>query len=321
MTNLTQENSFSGSSKPSWLKVKAPSGEKYLKIKQNLAKKQLFTVCEEARCPNIGECWSGGTATFMILGGVCTRGCKFCNVVTGNPNGWVDVEEPVKIAQSIQGMGLNYIVITSVDRDDLEDHGSQHFFQTVEEVKSLSPEMIVEVLTPDWRGSEHAIRVMAESQAEVLAHNIETVERLQLQVRDPRAGYAQSMKVLELYKKYREQSNRTVVTKSSLMLGIGEREDEIIQTMKDLLAIGVEVLTLGQYLQPSARHLKVQEYVKPEKFSYYAKLGEDLGFSYVASGPLVRSSYKAGEYYIEKILKGKKSNGSLMGPNDFSLEG
>ncbi len=300
--------------KPEWLKVSAPGGESYLKIKEELRKNSLYTVCEEARCPNIGECWKGGTATFMLLGEICTRGCKFCSVTTGNPKGLVDESEPAKIAQTIEGMNLRYIVLTSVDRDDLPDQGSRHFAKTVQLVKEKSPSILVETLTPDWRGEEFCIQVMAESQADVLAHNIETVERLQLKVRDPRAGYKQSLDVLEKYKSFAHQKGRKVVTKSSIMLGLGETEKEIIQCMQDLLNVGVEVLTLGQYLQPTPRHLPVENFINPETFKNWAILGEKMGFAYVASGPLVRSSYKAGEYFIEKVLK-RKSLGDESAAN------
>lgn len=300
--------------KPEWLKVKAPGGENFKSIKSVLADHKLHTVCEEARCPNIGECWAGGTATFMLLGDVCTRGCKFCAVTTGNPKMQLDPHEPEKIARTVADMNLTYIVLTSVDRDDLEDQGAKHFAETVIKTKLLSPKIIIETLTPDWRGDMRCIDVMAKSQADVLAHNIETVERLQLRVRDPRASFKQSLMVLEHYKKAREAIGGTVVTKSSLMLGLGERDDEVKATLQALLDVGVSVLTIGQYLQPTSRKLNVEEYVHPDKFSYWAQVAEDMGFAYCASGPLVRSSYKAGEYYIERILKGQKSAGALLGP-------
>ena len=298
--------------KPDWLKVKAPGGENYLRIKEVLRKNQLFTVCEEARCPNIGECWAGGTATFMLLGDVCTRGCKFCAVTTGNPRMQLDPHEPEKIAKSVADAALSYIVLTSVDRDDLPDQGAGHFAEAVRLTKKLSPKTLVEVLTPDWRGNFECVDTMARSEADVLAHNVETVERLQKRVRDPRAGYKQSLDVLERYKRSAEAAGRRVVTKSSVMLGLGETEDELAQTFRDLLAVGVGVLTLGQYLQPTPRHLKVEEFVSPERFSALAKLGEEMGFLYVAAGPLVRSSYRAGEYFIEKILRGEKGEGELL---------
>lgn len=298
--------------KPAWLKVKAPGGENYLHIKEILAQNKLHTVCEEAKCPNIGECWAGGTATFMLLGDVCTRGCKFCAVTTGNPRMQLDPHEPEKIARSIAGMNLTYAVLTSVDRDDLPDQGAPHFAETVRLIKKLSPQTLVEVLTPDWRGDLTCIETMARSEADVLAHNIETVERLQLRVRDPRATYTQSLSVLERYKVESQKAGRRGVTKSSIMMGLGETDEELLKTFQDLLDVGVEVLTLGQYLQPTPRHLAVESYVTPEKFSWLAEQGEKMGFKYIASGPLVRSSYRAGEYFIEKILRGEKSHGQLM---------
>lgn len=309
-----ESNLTTPSKKPEWLKVKAPGGESFKNIKGVLAEHKLHTVCEEARCPNIGECWSGGTATFMLLGDVCTRGCKFCAVTTGNPKMQLDPHEPEKIARTVADMNLTYIVLTSVDRDDLEDQGAKHFAETVTKTKLLSPNLIIETLTPDWRGDMRCIDVMAKCDAEVLAHNIETVERLQLRVRDPRSSFKQSLMVLEHYKKSREALGKPVVTKSSMMLGLGEKDHEVKATMRALLDVGVSVLTLGQYLQPTTRKLAVEEYVHPAKFSEWAKIAEDMGFAYCASGPLVRSSYKAGEYFIERILRGQKSQGSLLGP-------
>ena len=300
--------------KPEWLKVRAPGGENFKWLKEVSRKHGLATVCEEARCPNIGECWSGGTATFMLLGSVCTRGCKFCAVATGNPKMQLDPHEPEKIAAVVRDMKLSYIVLTSVDRDDLPDQGANHFAQTVQLSKRESPGLLVETLTPDWKGDEACIEIMAESTADVLAHNVETVERLQRKVRDPRCGYAQSLRVLELYRKRTEARGRRVLTKSSIMLGVGEEDHEVLQTMKDLVSAGVSVLTIGQYLQPSASKLAVESFVHPDTFSEWARVGEELGFAYVASGPLVRSSYKAGEYYIEKILRGDKSHGEVLGP-------
>lgn len=299
--------------KPEWLKVKAPGGENYLKIKADLAKFNLHTVCEEARCPNIGECWSGGTATFMLLGDTCTRGCKFCAVKTGNPRGEVDDFEPEKIAHTVSNMDLTYIVLTSVDRDDLPDQGVSHFVRTVELTKAMKPAMLIEVLTPDWRGDDVCIANMAASGADVLAHNVETIERLQKEVRDPRCSYAQSLHVLENYLKT-APAGKNVVTKTSLMMGLGESDEEVLKCMRDILNVGVRVLTLGQYLQPTSRKLDVKEFISPERFSALAKEGEAMGFAYVAAGPLVRSSYRAGEYFIEKILRGEKSDGSILTP-------
>jgi lipoyl synthase len=304
--------------KPEWLKVRAPGGENFKRLKEVSRQHGLATVCEEARCPNIGECWSGGTATFMLLGSVCTRGCKFCAVATGNPKMQLDPHEPEKIAGVVRDMNLSYIVLTSVDRDDLPDQGAGHFAETVRLTKLATPGLLVETLTPDWKGDVTCIETMAASGADVLAHNVETVERLQRKVRDPRCGYEQSLKVLEGYRLRSEALGRRALTKSSIMLGVGEEDHEVLQTMKDLLAHGVSVLTIGQYLQPSASKLPVESFVSPEKFSEWARVGESLGFAYVASGPLVRSSYKAGEYYIEKILRGDKSHGELLVPSQKS---
>ncbi len=288
--------------KPDWLKVRAPSGENYGRIKEMLGELKLATVCQEAKCPNMGECWSGGTATFMLMGEVCTRGCRFCNVKTGNAKLGlppVDPFEPEKVAYSISQMKLKYVVITSVDRDDMPDQGSDHFARTVTTVKKLDPNLIVEILTPDFRGDENLILHLAASYPDVFAHNIETVERLTPSVRDPRAKYKQSMDLLALVKKF----DPKIYTKSSIMLGLGEKEEEVIQTLKDLRQVGCDVVTFGQYLQPTTKHLKVQEFITPEKFKEWQTLAESMGFLYVASGPLVRSSYRAGEFFMEGIIK------------------
>lgn len=290
--------------KPSWLKVRAPQGENYTRIKNMLGDLKLATVCQEAKCPNMGECWSGGTATFMLMGEVCTRGCKFCHIKTGNPKGVLDPLEPEKVAYSIAQMDLHYVVITSVDRDDLPDQGSQHFARTIRTIKKLAPELIVEILTPDFRGDVDCITTVVQSGPDVFAHNIETVERLQKKVRDPRAGYAQSMGVLENVKKI----NPETYTKTSIMLGLGETDSEIQQTLEDLRKIQCDVVTFGQYLQPTPRHLKVEEYITPEKFSEWQKRAEGMGFLYVASGPLVRSSYRAGEFFMQGVIEKKRRN-------------
>lgn len=290
--------------KPPWLKVKAPSGENYSRIKDLLGELKLATVCQEAKCPNMGECWSGGTATFMLMGEVCTRGCRFCHVKTGNPKGAIDPFEPEKVAYSISQMNLKYVVITSVDRDDLEDQGSSHFARTVTTIKKLQPDLIVEILTPDFRGNKELIELLADSQPDVFAQNIETVRRLTPSVRDPRAGYDQTMSVLKIVKAHKPK----MYTKSSLMLGLGETDEEILETLKDLRAVDCDVITFGQYLQPTERHLKVIEYITPEKFQYWKKIADDLGFLYVASGPLVRSSYRAGEFFIEGVIRKQKEN-------------
>lgn len=284
--------------KPSWLKVRAPSGENYARIKEMLGDLKLATVCQEAKCPNMGECWSGGTATFMLMGDTCTRGCKFCHVKTGNPKGVLDPLEPEKVAYSIAQMGLEYVVITSVDRDDLPDQGASHFARTIRTIRKLAPELIVEILTPDFRGDFECIDTIVEAKPDVFAHNIETVERLQRSVRDPRANYKQTMSVLEHIK----DKDPSRYTKTSIMLGLGEQDPEILQTLKDLRSVGCDVVTFGQYLQPTPRHLKVVEYVTPEKFQSWQMTAESMGFLYVASGPLVRSSYRAGEFFMKGIV-------------------
>lgn len=285
--------------KPDWLKVRAPSGENYVNIKSRMTDLKLATVCQEAKCPNIGECWSSGTATFMLMGEVCTRGCKFCHVKTGNPRGVLDPLEPEKVGFSISQMGLHYVVITSVDRDDLPDQGAGHFARTVRTIKKVNPELLIEILTPDFRGDLDCVGLVVDSKPDVFAHNVETVERLQRRVRDPRANYRQSLAVLESVKK----RDPTRYTKTSLMLGLGEEDSEIIQTLKDLRSIDCDVITFGQYLQPTQRHLKVENYVHPDKFKEWQSLAEGMGFLYVASGPLVRSSYKAGELFMKGVIE------------------
>ena len=285
--------------KPQWIKVRAPGGQSYLAIKELLGDLNLATVCQEARCPNIGECWGGGTATFMLLGEVCTRGCRFCAVKTGNPKGQLDRDEPDKVGFAISQMGLKYVVLTSVDRDDLEDEGAGHFARTVEVIKSKAPEMIVEVLTPDFHARPELVARIVHAKPDVFGHNVETVKRLQKSVRDPRAGYQQSLEVLRLAK----EKGPSLYTKSSLMLGLGEEKDELLQTLHDLRSVGCDVVTFGQYLQPQPRHLKVQKFYTPQEFEYWKKLAEDMGFLYVASGPLVRSSYRAGEFFMRGIIE------------------
>ncbi len=253
----------------------------------------LHTVCEEAICPNIGECWSAGTATIMILGDTCTRACRFCAVKTGNPRGIVDTEEPGRVARAIAELHLNYVVITSVDRDDLPDGGAGIFGETVEEIKAKSPRTLVEVLTPDFRGKRADIERVVAARPDVFGQNIETVRRLTYAVRDRRAGYEQTLDVLRTVK----EIDATRKTKSSILVGIGETPDEVIETMRDLRAANVDLLAIGQYLQPTRlkRHVPIVEYVRPEQFAQYREEGLKLGFKYVASGPLVRSSYKAWE--------------------------
>ncbi len=287
--------------KPAWLKVRAPGGENYTRIKDMLKSLNLATVCQEARCPNMGECWSGGTATFMLMGEVCTRGCRFCAVKTGNPRGRIDNEEPEKVGYAIAKMGLEYVVITSVDRDDLPDEGAEHFARTIRTIREGDPKLIVEVLTPDFKGNRSLIEKIVVAAPHVFAQNIETVERLTRKVRDPRAGYRQTLGVLETVK----QLDPTRYTKTSIMMGLGEDREEVLQTLRDLRAVGCDVVTFGQYLQPTKRHLKVERFVSPEEFAEWQMIAEDMGFLYVASGPLVRSSYRAGEFFMKGLLKGK----------------
>lgn len=289
------------SKRPNWLKVKAPTSKGYFEIKDMLKDLNLVTVCQEALCPNMGECWEGGTATFMLMGDTCTRACRFCAIKTGNPKGVLDLEEPFKVGSAISKMNLNYVVLTSVDRDDLEDSGSDHFAKTIEVIKENSPKMIVEVLTPDFSGNRSHIERVVQAKPDVFAHNIETVEELTKRVRDRRSGYAQSLKVLETVKSL----DPTRYTKTSIMLGLGEKDESILKTLKDLREVGCDVVTFGQYLSPNkrlARHLPIYEYATPERFKHWETVAGEMGFLYVASGPLVRSSYKAGEYFMKGMI-------------------
>jgi lipoic acid synthetase len=270
-------------------------GETYEKVKGIVHEHRLATVCEEAKCPNMSECWSAGTATIMLMGDVCTRACRFCAVNTGNPRGWLDPEEPDNTAHSVQLMGLKYVVLTSVNRDDLEDGGAGHYASCVQRVKQLNPETAVEALTPDFLGVLADVETVVDSGIEVFAQNVETVRRLTHPVRDPRATYEQTLVVLAHAKAYRPD----VLTKTSLMLGLGETEDEIIEAMDDLRAAKVDILTFGQYLQPTANHYPIDRYVTPEQFEMYRELGLAKGFLEVVSGVLVRSSYRA-EQVLQK---------------------
>ncbi|MDJ0835725.1 MAG: lipoyl synthase [Acidobacteriota bacterium] len=284
--------------KPDWLRVKLSGGNNHHALKTDLRSKNLFTVCEEARCPNIGECWSQKTATIMILGETCTRGCRFCAVSSGNPRGWLDPLEPQKCAETVASMGLNYVVITCVDRDDLPDGGAGQFAGVIQAVNEARPECFVEVLTSDYQGRRDDIRTVAEAGPDVFAHNLETVRRLTPRVRDPRASYDQSLEVLAYVKELEPRR----ITKTSLMLGLGETREEILTALADIRSVGVDVVTLGQYLQPTRKHLEVEEYLSPEAFDELADRAREMGFLYVASGPLVRSSYKAGEYFLANEL-------------------
>ncbi|RDB29471.1 Lipoyl synthase, mitochondrial [Hypsizygus marmoreus] len=299
---------------PSYLKTSIPSGASFNKIKKDLRGLGLNTVCEEARCPNIGDCWGGkegateaegrnaATATIMLMGDTCTRGCRFCSVKTSRTPPPLDPHEPENTAEAISRWGLGYIVLTSVDRDDLADGGAHHFAETIRKIKQKAPQILVEALTGDFAGSLELVSHVAKSGLDVYAHNIETVEALTPYVRDRRATFRQSLRVLEHAKK-----EGVRVTKTSIMLGVGETKDQVMDALKELRKIDVDVVTFGQYMRPTKRHMKVDRYVEPAEFDAWKKIADDLGFLYVASGPLVRSSYKAGEFYIENVLKGKGS--------------
>ncbi len=275
--------------KPPWLKVRLPAGANYENLLQEVRGLNLHTVCQEARCPNLGECWGAGTATIMILGDVCTRGCHFCAVKTGNPRGEVDWLEPKRVAEAVAKMGWKYLVLTAVDRDDLADGGASIFANTVRMIRKLSPEAKVECLTGDFAGDLASLDVVLEARPEVLAHNLETVRRLQRKVRDRRAGYDRSLSIL----RHAKESGKVRYTKTSLMLGLGETQDELAEAMDDARAAGVDIFTMGQYLQPTKRHLIVEEFVTPQRFEDLRKLAESKGFRQVVSSPLSRSSYHA----------------------------
>jgi lipoic acid synthetase len=284
--------------KPAWLKVRAPGGETYTELKATLRKLDLHTVCEEARCPNVGECWGEGTMTIMLLGDVCTRGCRFCAVTTGNPRGAVDVREPEHVARAIARLNVTYVVLTMVDRDDLLDGGAEHVAKTVKGIHALRPDMLVETLVGDWNGKMSCVDTLVrDGGPDVYAHNLEVVRRLQRTVRDVRCDYQQSLDVLK-----RAKDKGARVTKSSLMLGMGEELDEVREAMRDLRDAGVDVLTLGQYLRPSPKHHEVVRYVEPAEFDRLRDDGLQMGFKYVASGPLVRSSYHAAEVFVRSML-------------------
>jgi lipoic acid synthetase len=288
--------------KPKWLRVKVQGGPVFENVKNIVSEHKLATVCEEAKCPNMGECWSAGTATIMLMGDVCTRACRFCAVNTGNPQGWLDLDEPEHTGRSVQLMGLKYIVLTSVNRDDLHDGGAGHYAACVKRVKEMNPDTAVEALTPDFEGVLADVEAVVDSGIEVFAQNVETVRRLTHPVRDPRASYEQTLAVLAHAKAYRPE----VLTKTSVMLGLGETDAEIIETMDDLRAAKVDILTFGQYLQPTAHHLPIERYVTPEEFEGYRQQGLERGFLEVVSGVLVRSSYRA-EQVLQKNNVGLNS--------------
>jgi lipoyl synthase len=275
--------------KPAWLRAPLAVGREFKAVKDIVRQHRLSTVCEEAKCPNIGECWNAGTATIMLMGAVCTRACRFCAVDTGNPRGWLDEEEPENVARSVALMGLKYVVLTSVNRDDLPDGGSAHYAAAIRAIKRRNPETAVEALTPDFQGVLRDVHTVLDSGLDVFAQNVETVERLTHPVRDARAGYAQTITVLRAAKAHRPE----VLTKTSLMLGLGESDAEIRRTMRDLRAAAVDLLTLGQYLRPTPNHLTVERFVTPAEFDQYRQWALELGFLECVSGPLVRSSYRA----------------------------
>lgn len=288
--------------KPDWLKIHPPTTEKFSGIKNIMRDHNLHTVCEESHCPNIAECWSGGTATFMVMGDTCTRGCRFCEVKSSGSPLPLDPFEPENLAHAVAEMGLDYVVVTSVDRDDLPDQGSGHFAECIRAIKKYDSKILVEVLIPDFRGDTDCLKKVVDARPDVIAHNVETVPRLQSIVRDRRANYKQSLSVLNNVKRMDSE----IFTKSSIIVGFGETDREIIHTMKDLRAIDVDFLTVGQYLRPSDWHLPVAEFVHPEKFDFFKMIGEDIGFRYVAAGPFVRSSYRAGELFVRSLLQNSK---------------
>jgi len=293
--------------KPDWLKRSIPGGDKYTAIKSKLRELKLATVCEEARCPNIGDCWGGkdghtATATIMLMGDTCTRGCRFCAVKTSRAPPPLDPDEPENTAKAVAAWGIDYVVLTSVDRDDLPDLGADHIARTIRYLKEHTQnKLLVEALVPDFQGRLDLVELVAKSGLDVFAHNIETVERLQGVVRDRRAGWAQSLSVLKAAKTFGAR-----ITKSSIMLGCGESPDEVVAALKVLRDHGVDVVTLGQYMRPTKRHMAVAEYVTPEAFAQYEALANGMGFLYVASGPMVRSSYRAGEFYLANVLRGQE---------------
>lgn len=298
---------------PSWLKTPIPSNDNYKRIKNDLRGLNLHTVCEEARCPNISDCWGGSnksaaTATIMLMGDTCTRGCRFCSVKTSNKPPPLDPHEPENTAEALKRWGLGYVVLTSVDRDDLADGGARHFAETIMKIKQKAPQILVEALTGDYAGDLEMVKLVAQSGLDVYAHNVETTEELTPMVRDRRAKFRQSLKVLHAAK----QAKPTLITKTSIMLGLGETEDQLWRTLKELRAVDVDVVTFGQYMRPTKRHMKVEEYVTPDTFELWRQRALDLGFLYVASGPLVRSSYKAGEAFIENVLKKRARHSSLL---------
>jgi lipoyl synthase len=276
--------------RPEWIRAKLPYGDNYSKLLHLMRGKQLHTVCEEARCPNLGECWGRGTATFMILGDVCTRSCGFCAVKTGRPTE-LDTDEPLRVAEAVASMKLHHVVITSVNRDELRDGGASIFAETIRQIRIMEPRCRIEILIPDFKGEQLALDIVVDSAPDILNHNVETIPRLYSVVR-PQAKYERSLEVLKYFKEH------GLVTKSGMMVGIGEEPDEVLEVMKDLRTSRVDILTIGQYLQPTKEHLPIDRYVTPDEFKMYKQKGLEMGFKFVESGPLVRSSYHADEQII-----------------------
>ena len=300
----SQASKILQSRKPEWLKIRPPGGEAYTGIKKMLRERNLHTVCEEAHCPNVSECWASGTATFMLGGDTCTRACRFCAIKTARRPPPLDPNEPAMIAESIASLRLQYVVLTSVDRDDLPDGGAGHFAETIREIKRRDPNVIIEALVPDFRGDIEAVKTIVDSGLDVYAHNIETVKRLQYRVRDPRAGYEQSLATLRFARQWSIESGRSkMYTKSAIMLGLGENDAELGEAFDDLRSFEVDVLTLGQYLRPSLSHLPVEKYYSPEEFDALGATARGRGFLYVAAGPMVRSSYKAAEFFMKGVVE------------------
>ena len=310
--------------KPEWLRVRAPGGDTYHHLKKTFRELDLYTVCEEARCPNVGECWREGTATVMLLGDVCTRGCRFCAVTTGDPRGAVDVREPEHVARAIARLGLQYVVMTMVNRDDLLDGGADHVGRTVSRLKELRPDILVETLVGDFSGHLSSVDAVVDAGPDVFAHNVETVRRLQRAVRDVRSSYEQSLRVLERAKARSLSAGGveggTRLTKSSIMVGLGETDEEVLETMRDLREAGVDVVTLGQYLRPTPKHHEVRRFVAPEIFDAYARAAGEMGFVYAASGPLVRSSYRAAEVFLRGLLGPGRAGAVDDGRDPVSVE-
>ncbi|WOO84988.1 Lipoyl synthase, mitochondrial [Vanrija pseudolonga] len=308
---------------PSFLKHPIPKGKSYTEIKKDLRGLKLHTVCEEAKCPNIGECWGGdkgeATATIMLMGDTCTRGCRFCSIKTSKAPPPLDVHEPENTAEAISRWGLGYIVLTSVDRDDLVDGGAKHIAETISKIKQKAPKILVEALTPDFANKDKKyIGLVASSGLDVFAHNVETVERCTPFVRDRRANFEQSLEVLRYAKESAAANGKEILTKTSIMLGVGEQEEELHDALRRLRAVNVDVVTFGQYMRPTKRHMKVDRYVEPVEFAKWKEVAEGMGFLYVASGPLVRSSYKAGEFFIKNVLNKRRAEAAKKAAAELS---